>query len=499
MAAGASALVAAMLTWASCGGGGSPRTPPATPATGAFDLEEATIADLQQRMEGGQDTARSLVEKYTARIEQLDRQGPALRSVIELNPEALTIADRLDEERKQKGARGPLHGIPILVKDNIATADRMTTTAGSLALEGVIAPRDAFVASRLRDAGAVILGKTNLSEWANFRSTHSSSGWSARGGQTRNPYALDRSPCGSSSGSAVAVAANLAAAAIGTETDGSIVCPAHSNSLIGLKPTLGLVSRTGIVPIAHSQDTAGPITRTVADAAVILAAIDGVDRDDPATEDASSYAAREYLSALDPNGLQGARIGIVRDKLFGYSPAADRLADLAIADMKKQGADRRRSGEYSNARVLRRDRIRRAALRIQGRPEQVPGVARSGLAGPLAEGRHRVQQPAPGRRAAVLRPGNHGDGRGERTADKRGVPERARDHPPSDADAWHRRGDGRSTSSTHWRRRPSVLRGWWIWSAATRSRPACRALHRLRQSRAIHTSRCRWDITGACR
>lgn len=336
--AGASALVAAMLTWASCGGGGSPQTQHTPPATVTFDLEEATIADLQQRMERGQDTARSLVEKYTARIERLDRQGPALRSVIELNPEALTIADRLDAERRQKGARGPLHGIPILIKDNIATADRMTTTAGSLALEGVRAPQDAFVASRLRDAGAVILGKTNLSEWANFRSTHSSSGWSARGGQTRNPYALDRSPCGSSSGSAVAVAANLAAAAIGTETDGSIVCPAHSNSLVGLKPTLGLVSRTGIVPIAHSQDTAGPLARSVADAAVVLAAIDGVDRDDAVTGDASGHAARDYLSALDPNGLQGARIGVVRDKLFGYSPAADRLAELAIAEMKKQGA-----------------------------------------------------------------------------------------------------------------------------------------------------------------
>ena len=337
-ATGASVLVAAMLTCASCGGVGSPQRQQAPPAPVTFDLEEATIADLQQRMERGQDTARSLVEKYTARIERIDRQGPALQSVIELNTEALTIADRLDAERKQKGARGPLHGIPILIKDNIATADRMTTTAGSLALEGVRAPQDAFVASRLRDAGAVILGKTNLSEWANFRSTHSSSGWSARGGQTRNPYALDRSPCGSSSGSAVAVAANLAAAAIGTETDGSIVCPAHSNSLVGLKPTLGLVSRNGIVPLAHSQDTAGPMARSVADAAVVLAAIDGVDRDDAATEDASGHAARDYLAALDPNGLQGARIGVVRDKLFGYSPAADRLADLAIAEMTKQGA-----------------------------------------------------------------------------------------------------------------------------------------------------------------
>jgi amidase len=310
--------------------------PGAAPAT--FDLEEATIADLQARMTAGKDTARSLVEKYTARIAQLDRQGPALRSVIELNPDAITIADELDAERKQKGARGLLHGIPILIKDNIATADRMMTTAGSLALEGARPPKDAFIVSQLRAAGAVILGKTNLSEWANFRSTHSTSGWSGRGGQTKNPYALDRNPCGSSSGSGAAVAANLAAAAIGTETDGSIVCPSHSNSLVGIKPTVGLVSRTGIVPISHSQDTAGPMARTVADAAAILNALDGVDADDAATADAAAHAARDYSSALDATGLQGARIGIVREKLFGYSPAADRLAEAAIAEMKKRGA-----------------------------------------------------------------------------------------------------------------------------------------------------------------
>jgi amidase len=322
-----------VVAW-SCRG----RAAPSSQAPAVFDLEEATIAELQQRMERGQDSARSLVEKYLARIEQLDRNGPTLRSVIEVNPEAASIADLLDAERKQKGARGPLHGIPILVKDNIDTADRMTTSAGSLALAGVRAKADAAVVARLRAAGAVILGKTNLSEWANFRSTHSSSGWSARGGQTRNPYALDRSPCGSSSGSAVAVAANLAAAAIGTETDGSIVCPAHSSSIVGLKPTLGLVSRTGVVPIAHSQDTAGPMTRTVADAAAILGAIDGVDSEDAATVDAGEYAARDYRTALDASGLRGARIGIVRDRLFGYSPAADQLADAAIAEMRQQGA-----------------------------------------------------------------------------------------------------------------------------------------------------------------
>jgi amidase len=339
------ALPAACLLTLSCGAGaggigcsiGGPN-PASAPPAAAFDLEEATIADLQQRMESGQDTARSLVEKYTARIEQIDRQGPELRSVIAVNPDALTIADRLDEERKQKGPRGPLHGIPILIKDNIATADQMATTAGSLALDGVKAPRDAVVVARLRDAGAVILGKTNLSEWANARSMRSSSGWSAKGGQTRNPYALDRSPCGSSSGSGAAVAANLAAAAIGTETDGSIVCPSHANSLVGVKPTVGLVSRFGIVPVALTQDTAGPMTRTVADAATILAAIDGVDGQDAATAGAAEYSGRDYLAALDPEALKGARIGVVRDQLFGYSPAADRLADVAVAHMKARGA-----------------------------------------------------------------------------------------------------------------------------------------------------------------
>ena len=223
-----------------------------SPSRQAFELDEATIADLQQRMQSGSESSRSLVEKYLARIASIDRSGPALRSVLETNPDALAIADQLDAERRARGARGPLHGIPILVKDNIATADSMMTTAGSLALAGVKPPKDAFVAARLRAAGAVILGKTNLSEWANFRSTHSSSGWSGRGGQTKNPYALDRNPSGSSSGSGAAIAANLAAAAVGTETDGSIVSPSSSNALVGMKPTLGLVSRSGIVPIAHS-------------------------------------------------------------------------------------------------------------------------------------------------------------------------------------------------------------------------------------------------------
>src|SRR2546425_890482 len=319
-----------------------------TPAPPPFDLDEATIADLQQRMVSGRDTARSIAEKYLARIDAVDRSGPALHSVIEINPDALAIADRLDTERRSGQTRGPLHGIPILLKDNIATADRLMTTAGSLALAGVTPPTDAFIVGRLRQAGVVVLGKTNLSEWANFRSTHSTSGWSGRGGQTKNPYALDRNPSGSSSGSGSAVAANLAAAAIGTETDGSIVSPSNNNSLVGIKPTLGLLSRSGIVPIAHSQDTAGPMTRTVADAAVLLGAMAGADRDDPATQGGADLRLRsgrtrgsapaDYSASLDVNGLRGARIGVVRNRLFGGNVAADRLADAAIAEMKKQGA-----------------------------------------------------------------------------------------------------------------------------------------------------------------
>ena len=325
-------LILAALCAAAVAGAQSPAPQP------PFDLEEATIAGLQQRMQSGQDTSRSLVDTYLARIEALDRSGPALHSVLEVNPDARTIADQLDAERKSRGPRGPLHGIPILIKDNIATADRMMTTAGSLALAGVTPPKDAFIVWRLREAGAVILGKTNLSEWANFRSTHSTSGWSGRGGQTKNPYALDRNPSGSSSGSGASIAANFAAAAVGTETDGSIVSPSTSNGLVGFKPTLGLLSRSGIVPIAHSQDTAGPMTRTVADAAVLLGAMSGPDPDDSATTDAGRKGRRDYPASLDPDGLKGARIGVVRNKYWGYSPATDRLAEAAIADMKKQGA-----------------------------------------------------------------------------------------------------------------------------------------------------------------
>jgi amidase len=307
-------------------------------ASSSFELAEATVAQLQDGMKRGKWTARSIVADYLKRIRELDKQGPAINSIIELNPDAPAIADALDRERKAKGARGPLHGIPVLLKDNIDTADRMMTTAGSLALVGAPRPsRDAFIVERLRAAGAVILGKTNLSEWANFRSTHSSSGWSGRGGQTRNPYALDRNPCGSSSGSGAAIAANLAAIAIGTETDGSIVCPSSSNSIVGIKPTLGLVSRSGIIPIAHSQDTAGPMTRTVADAALLLNVIAGVDPRDEATKESSGKAATDYTKFLDRDGMKNARIGVAR-KFFGFNDKVDKLMDEAIAVMKRLGA-----------------------------------------------------------------------------------------------------------------------------------------------------------------
>src|SRR5882672_9419961 len=275
-----------------------------------FELDESTIAQLQDAMRSGARTSRSICADYLARIAELD---PQLHAVLETNPDALAIADRLDGERKAGRVRGPMHGIPVLVKDNVATGDRMMTTAGSLALAGVTPPRDAPLVARLRAAGAVILGKTNLSEWANFRSTQSSSGWSSRGGQTLNPYALDRSPSGSSSGSGTAAAANLCAAAVGTETDGSIVSPCNNCGLVGIKPTLGLISRAGIIPIAHSQDTAGPMARTVADAAALLGALTGVDPNDPETAASRGHAVAGYTQFLDPRGLQGARIGVGRN------------------------------------------------------------------------------------------------------------------------------------------------------------------------------------------
>ena len=299
----------------------------------AFEVDEATNAALQIAMAAGELTSRSLTETYLARIETVDA---TLRSVLEMNPDALEIADAMDAERRSGSVRGPLHGIPILVKDNIDTADRMKTTAGSFALGDVKPARDAFVVGQLRDAGAVILGKANLSEWANFRSTRSSSGWSARGGQCRNPYALDRSPCGSSSGSGVAVSANLCAVAVGTETDGSIVCPSSVNGIVGIKPTVGLVSRSGVVPVSHSQDTPGPMARTVADAAALLTTLAGADERDAAT--ASARAEPDYTAFLDPDGLRGARIGVAR-KLAGFNDRVDRLFEDALVAIRDLGAE----------------------------------------------------------------------------------------------------------------------------------------------------------------
>jgi amidase len=300
------------------------------------DIEEATIAELQAAMEDRRLTSRILVRTYLRRIEQLD---PQLKSIIEVNPDALDIARELDRERREHGPRGPLHGIPILLKDNIDTADKMSTTAGSLALVGAKPPADSTVARKLREAGAILIGKANMSEWANFRGFQSSSGWSARGGQGRNPYALDRNPCGSSSGSAQAVSANLVTAALGTETDGSIVCPSSICGIVGIKPTVGLVSRTGVIPIAHSQDTVGPMCRTVADAAAVLGAIVGPDPEDPATAESVGRFFTDYTQFLDPDGLRGARIGVARQVYFGYSPEADRIIEQAIQVMRDLGAE----------------------------------------------------------------------------------------------------------------------------------------------------------------
>jgi amidase len=309
---------------------------PASPEVKPFELDEITITELQEGMKSGKFTARSLVEKYSARVEEIDK--PTVNAIIEMNPDAEAMAKALDQERKAKGPRGPLHGIPVLIKDNIDTADRMMTTAGSLALVGAPKPpKDSFVAVKLRAAGAVILGKTNLSEWANMRSNHSTSGWSGRGGLTRNPYALDRNPCGSSSGTGAGISANLAAAGIGTETDGSIVCPSSSNGLAGIKPTVGLVSRAGIIPISHSQDGAGPMCRTVRDAAILLGALAGVDPDDAATAASAGKSQTDYAKFCDPNGLKGARIGVAR-KYFGFNDAVDALMEQSLNVMRAQGA-----------------------------------------------------------------------------------------------------------------------------------------------------------------
>jgi amidase len=323
LAAGAAAGIARQVDAANLGGEG-----------GA--LLEAGVEAQQAQMQAGKLTSKSLVQQYLARIAALDKAGPSINAIIELNPDAIAIAEAMDRERKAGTLRGPLHGIPILLKDNIATGDKMSTSAGSLALDGVRATRDAFVAKQLRAAGAVILGKTNLSEWANMRSTHSISGWSGRGGQTRNPYALDRNTSGSSAGSGAAIAASLATLAIGTETDGSIVSPSSTCGIVGIKPTLGLVSRSGIIPIAHSQDTAGPMTRSVTDAALLLTAIAGADASDAATAE-SAGRHTDYAHALRLDGLRGKRVGVARN-FFGSSPAIDAVIEAELALLTAQGA-----------------------------------------------------------------------------------------------------------------------------------------------------------------
>ena len=301
-----------------------------------FAFEELTISELQEKMKSGGLSASTLTRAYLARIEELDKAR--VNSVLEVNPDADAIASALDKERKARGPRGPMHGIPVLIKDNIDTADKMQTTAGSLALMGSKPAQDSAVAQSLREAGAVIVGKTNLSEWANIRSNHSTSGWSGRGGLTRNPYAMDRNPCGSSSGSGAAASANFCAVSVGTETDGSVVCPSSANGIVGIKPTLGLISRRGIIPIAHSQDTAGPMARTVRDAAILLGVLAGTDARDAATREADLKKQKDYTPFLDPNGLKGARIGVAR-KYFGFSDAVDGVMSDAIAAMKSAGAE----------------------------------------------------------------------------------------------------------------------------------------------------------------
>lgn len=337
VAAGAVLSVAPALACTTGQEAPPPRTDSAGALPAAFELDEATVSTLQEGMTSGRYTARRLAELYLERIEAIDRKGPTINSIIEVNPAALEIAASMDGERQSGRVRGPLHGIPVLIKDNIDTQDRMKTSAGSLALADSIAPADAGLVRRLREGGAVILGKTNLSEWANIRSPRSTSGWSARGGLTRNPYALDRNACGSSSGTGAAIAANLAAVGVGTETDGSIVCPSNANGLVGIKPTVGLVSRSGIIPISQTQDTAGPMCRTVRDAAVLLSVLSGADPRDPATAASAGHVEMDYTTFCDPAGLRGARIGVLRS-MFNAGPHVDKVMEESLAALKSAGA-----------------------------------------------------------------------------------------------------------------------------------------------------------------
>jgi amidase len=367
--------------------GGTDATSGADPqwwTTQGFELEEKTLAELQDGMTAGAWSAAGITKLYLDRIAALDRDGPRLRAVIETNAEALAIAEALDQERRDGRVRGPLHGIPILVKDNVDTADGMMTTAGSWALEGHRAAQDSWVAARLREAGAILLGKANLSEWANFRSTNSSSGWSGRGGQCGNPYAVDRNPCGSSSGSGAAVSANFCAGAIGTETNGSVVCPASINGVVGIKPTVGLVGRSGIIPIAHTQDTAGPMCRTVADAAAVLGALTGIDPRDAVTQGSEGRSHADYTQFLDRDGLRGMRIGVERS-FFGSDARVDALMEDAIQAMATAGAvivdntllaTRRQIGAPSYQILLYEFKADMAAyLAMSGHPNGMRGMA----------------------------------------------------------------------------------------------------------------------------
>lgn len=333
-----SLAVAAPLIIQAC----TPSTKTEIPVDGktidAFALNEITIEDLQKKMQSGELTSRSITEMYLKRIEEVDNNGAAINSVIEINPDALSIAEGLDAERKKGNVRGPMHGIPVLIKDNINSGDKMQTTAGSLALEGNRATTDAFIIKKLRESGAVLLGKTNLSEWANFRSKRSASGWSSRGGQTRNPYILDRNPCGSSSGSGAAAAANLCAVAIGTETNGSIICPASINGVVGIKPTVGLWSRSGIIPISATQDTAGPMARTVRDAAILLGVCSAIDEQDVITKESAGKSQIDYTQFLKADGLAGKRIGMEKSYLKNHE-GIDALVQQAIEQIKKAGAE----------------------------------------------------------------------------------------------------------------------------------------------------------------
>jgi amidase len=357
---------------------------------------EATVEQLQRDMAAGRSSAVAITQQSLDRIRALDDKGPKLNSVLAINPDALATARRLDRERKSGKLRGPLHGITVLVKDNIDTAGRMPTTAGSLALAETRAPRDAFLVKRLRDAGAIVLGKTNLSEWANIRASKSSSGWSAVGGQTRNAYAEERNPCGSSSGTGTAIAASLAVVGIGTETDGSIVCPSGVSGLVGLKPTVGLVSRTGIVPISHSQDTAGPMTRSVADAAAVLTAIAGIDPADSATQAAQGRIAPDYRAFLKLDALKGARIGVARKKVTGYNPHADRLFEQAIADLKRLGAEIVDPADFGNLGDYDDDEMEVLLYELKADLNaylaQRPGVAEKSLADVIAFNERNVQR-----------------------------------------------------------------------------------------------------------